>query len=221
MVAKDLISDTIPFITLSDSGEKALSLMDSYKVSHLPVLKENELVGIVAESDIYDAENTAMPIKEMKLVAIVPFVMEYQHLYEVIDLAVKLQLTVVPVLRKDSSYCGVVILRDIVKSVGDALSVQEPGGIVVLEMNTQDYALNEIARIVENNDAKILSSYVKALNGGSRIELTLKINKINVSSIMQTFRRFDYQIKTSFTHQDDMQEVMANRYNELMRMFDV
>ncbi len=221
MIAKDLISDIIPVLNHSDSGEKALALMDTYKVFHLPVLKNNKLTGLISESDIYDAGNVKIPAGEIKPSSALPFALEYQHVCEVINLAVKLQLTVIPVLKKDGTYCGAIALHDIVEAVGNILSVQEPGGVIVLEINTRDYALTEIAKIVEDNDAKILNVYTRSIEGGSKIELTLKLNRVNISSIIQTFHRFDYQVKTSFTHQDDMQEVMANRYNELMRFINI
>ncbi len=221
MIAKDLISDIIPVLNPTDSGEKALALMDTYRVFHLPVLKNNELVGVVSETDIYDAESSMMSVGDIKFAAILPFVMENQHIYEVINLSMRLQLTVVPVLNNDNSYCGAIVLRDIVKAVGNILSVQEPGGVIVLEINTRDYALTEIVKIVENSDAKILNTYTHTIEGGNKIELTLKLNRVNISSIIQTLLRFDYKVKTSFSHQDDMREVMANRYNELMRFINI
>ncbi len=221
MIAKDLISEIIPVLSYTDSGEKALALMENYRVLHLPILKNNELIGVISETDIYDAESTNMSVETIKRSTILSFVEENQHIYEVINLAIRLQLTVIPVLNIEHQYCGSIVLTDIINSVGNMLSVQEPGGVVVLEIDVRDYALAEIARIVESSDAKILNASTQLINGGHTVELTLKLNRVNISSIIQTLLRFDYRVKTSFSHQDDMQEVMANRYSELMRLIEM
>ena len=54
MRAINLITDEIPPLTHSDTGEKALNWMDEFKVSHLPVLKSGNFVGVVSEADILD-----------------------------------------------------------------------------------------------------------------------------------------------------------------------
>ena len=54
MKAKDLITDEIPPLKHTDTGEIALRWMDEFKVSHLPVLKNDNYVGLISESDILD-----------------------------------------------------------------------------------------------------------------------------------------------------------------------
>ena len=43
MIAIDLITDEIPPLMHSDTGEKALNWMEEFKVSHLPVIKVEPL----------------------------------------------------------------------------------------------------------------------------------------------------------------------------------
>jgi len=45
MRAYELITDEIPPLKHTDTGEKALQWMDEFKVSHLPVLKNGNFVG--------------------------------------------------------------------------------------------------------------------------------------------------------------------------------
>lgn len=94
-------------------------------------------------------------------------------------------------------------------------SIKEPGSILVLVMNTHDYSLTQIARIVEENNAKVLSSYITSLPDSTEIEVTIKISADNIDRIMQTFSRYDYTIKASF-QKGKFQDDLKKRYDELI-----
>ncbi len=99
-------------------------------------------------------------------------------------------------------------------------SIKDPGGVVILEMNPNDYTLSEISRIVEGNDAKILSSFVTTATDSNRIEVSLKINKTDLSAILQTFNRYNYTIKASF-HKSEFIDEMKDRYDSFMNFMNV
>ena len=54
MRAIELITEEIPPLTHKDSAEKALNWMEEFKVSHLPVLKNGNFVGVISEADLLD-----------------------------------------------------------------------------------------------------------------------------------------------------------------------
>ena len=54
MLARELVSDIISPLHTSDTAQKALSWMEIYKVSHLPIVNEKKFLGLISESDIYD-----------------------------------------------------------------------------------------------------------------------------------------------------------------------
>jgi hypothetical protein len=99
-------------------------------------------------------------------------------------------------------------------------SIKEPGGILVLVMNIHDYSLTQIARLVEENNAKILSSYITSSQDSTEIEVTLKINTTDLDRIIQTFNRFDYVVKASFS-KGILQEDLKRRYDELMNYLNI
>jgi len=138
----------------------------------------------------------------------------------VIEKVSHLKLTVIPVLLEDETYLGLITLSDLMQYVDNIFAVSEPGGIIVLELNSIDYSLSEIAQIVEGNDAKILSLYIKSSETSRKIELTLKINKTNLTSIIQTLHRYDYVIKSSYLRDDDMQDLLFDRYNSFMKFLN-
>jgi hypothetical protein len=94
-------------------------------------------------------------------------------------------------------------------------SIKEVGGILILEINNIDYSMAQIAQIVESNNARILSSYILTNSTSSKLEITLKINKLDLSSIIRTFERYDYVVKESFQKSMDNDDLQA-RFDSLM-----
>lgn len=221
MIAKDLISDVVPALKTSDSGQKALYWMDIFRISHLPIVNDSEFLGLISDKDIYDHNMAEEPIGNHTLSLFSPYVEVNQHIYEVIELASELQLSVVPVLDNNNEFQGVITLSDILHYFADVSALKQPGGILVLELNTVDYSLTEIAQIVESNDAKILSSYITSTAQSTRMEVTLKINRKELSSIMQTFIRYNYVIKETYTDENDLNSLYENRYDSFMKYLSI
>jgi acetoin utilization protein AcuB len=221
MLAKDLISDTVPALRTSDNGQKALYWMDIFRISHLPIVNNQDFLGLISDKDIYDHNLAEEPIGNHSLSLFSPFVTYDQHLYEVMELASRLNLTVVPVLDHNNQYLGVITLNDLLHYFADFSALKEPGAIIVLDMNIHDYSLAQIAQIVESNDAKILSVCVSSHSSSTKLEVTLKINRTDLASIMQTFNRYNYVIKGTFMDEEDMNSFYENRYEMFMKYLSI
>jgi acetoin utilization protein AcuB len=221
MLAKDLISDVIPSLRTSDSGQKALYWMDIFRISHLPIVNNVDFLGLISDKDIYDNNMAEEPIGNHQLSLFSPFVTLNQHIYEVMELASELQLSVVPVLDLENKYMGVITLTDLLHYFADVSALKQPGGIIVLDLNANDYSLTQIAQIVESNDAKVLSVYVTSPTNSTKMEITLKINRKELTSILQTFIRYDYVIKASFMDDNDLNSLYENRYDSFMKYLSI
>jgi CBS domain-containing protein len=221
MLAKDLISDVIPALRTSDSGQKALYWMDIFRISHLPIVNNEDFLGLISDKDIYDYNMAEEPIGNHNLSLFSPYVTEDQHVYEVIELASRLSLTIVPVLSNNSHYKGVITQNDLIHYFADFSALKEPGAIIILEMSIHDYSLSQISQIVESNDAKILSLYISSHSSSTRLELTLKINRSDLTSIIQTFTRYNYTIQSTFMDHDDMDSLYENRYEMFMKYLSI
>ena len=198
MNALELISEEIPPLTHSDTGEKVLRWMEEFKVSHLPVLKNGNFVGVISESDILDKLNTDDSLDVLFDHLPRPFVTKDAHIYEVLAKIAEHKLSIMPVLDQDESYIGCSSIHHIATLIANTGSIKENGGIIVLEVNKIDYSMAQIAQIVESNNAKILSSYIMSPSDSTKLEVTLKINRVELSSIIRTFERYDYVIKASY-----------------------
>jgi len=215
MLAKDLISDVIPILITSDTGMKALTWMEIFRVSHLPIVNNNELLGLISDTDIYDQNEAEEPIGAHPLSLIRPFVYSNQHIYEVITIVSKLNLSLIPVLNEQDHYQGCISLQNLISHFGQLAAANEPGAIIVLELNLHDYLLTEIAQIVESNDSKILSLYVSTFKNSTKLNLTLKLNATNLNSIIQTFERYNYTIKASFMEDENLEHFSKLNYTNI------
>ena len=220
MLAKDLITDEIPPLKTSDTGLMAINWMDEFKVSHLPIVSKHEYLGLISDTDILDMNITDDELGKCKLSLMRPFVMEGQHIYEVIKMVSNLKLTVLPVLNEHQQYVGLIPVTALLQQFATLAATREPGGIIVLEMNTHDYSLTQIAQIVEGNDGKVLSVYVNPLPDSTKIEVTLKLNKEDLSGVLQTFYRYNYNVKASF-HQSEFLDDMKNRFDSFMNYINI
>lgn len=220
MRAIDLITDEIPPLLHTDTGEKALNWMEEFKVSHLPVLKNGNFVGVISESDILDKMELDKTLDELFQHLPRPYALASDHIYQVLAQIADAKLSVIPILDEKESYIGCTSVQHLMSLIANTGSIKENGGIVVLEMASSDYSMAQIAQIVESNDAKILSSYIMSSADSTTIEVTLKINKIELDRIIRTFERYDYVIKATFqksSHNDDMQF----RYDALMNYLNL
>lgn len=220
MLAKDLISDDIPAVKMTDTGSLVLDWMDEHKVSHLPLVNQDEYIGLIGDTDILDLENADEKLEKQKLSLMRPFVLQSQHIFEAIKLFSKIQLTVLPVLDENEKYVGSIALTALLHQFSSISAISDPGGIIVLEMNENDYSLTQISQIIEGSDGKILSCYISAIPDSTRLEVTLKINKEDLSGILQTFSRYDYNIKASF-HQSEFSDDLKKRFDSFMNYINI
>ncbi len=221
MIAKELISEVIPSLRLTDTGQKALNWMEIFRISHLPVVDEHEYIGLIADKSIYDLNLTEKKFGDCRENMLTPHVHTNQHIYEVVSVISELKISVVPVLDLHHNYQGVITVSDLAQKFADLVAVKEPGGVILLELTPMDYSLAEIAQIVEGNDAKILSLYVSKELDSKKMIVTLKVNKVDLSPIIQTFVRYDYSIVTVFMDESILNNMYDDRLDQLMKYMNI
>ncbi len=220
MHAIDLITPDIPPLRPQDDLGRAMDWMEEFKVGHLPVVDDGRLVGLVKDQDLVDRNDARAAVSAAMEQVEVPFVRGGQHIYEVMKLFSERGLTVVPVLDDMGRYLGCITEHQALKRLAEVTNISEPGSIVVLEMNQVDYSLHEIARLVEANDGRVLSVYTHVLPTSTRVEVTLKINREDISDILRSFERYEYFVKTTYQG-SKLQDDLRGRYEELMRFINL
>lgn len=217
MLAKELISDVVPALKTSDSGLDALNWMEVFRVSHLPIVNNSVFLGLISDVDIYDLNKADEPLGNHSLSYDKPYVYEHQHIYDVIEVASRLKLTVVPVLNKEEEYQGLITQAELLGKFADLIAAHTSGAIIELELPPRDYSLSEIARIVEDADAKILSLYVSQRQGEELFTVAIKLNRTDLNAVLNAFERYEYAVKTTYAGSDIYDDTVKKNYDSLMR----
>ena len=221
MLAKELLSDTIPSLNQNDTGIKALNYMEVFKISHLPIVNNGELLGVISDNDIYDLNIGTASLKEHNFSFNKPHVYNYQHIYEILEVASKNKLTTVPVLDEQNKFVGIITIHDLVEYLADLTAIKEFGGIIELKMNNHDYVLSQISNIIEGNDAKILSLYVQSIPDSTEIKVTIKVNTKELSPIIQTLERYNYDVNALFSKNEKFTELYNERYDDFINYMNI
>jgi acetoin utilization protein AcuB len=211
MLTKDLISNSIPYLHLEDKVTHALQLMNDYHVAHLPIVDADQYLGIVSEEQLLHSDEENI-LKELPISDGGSAVQADDHFLKAIQVAVQNKLSVVPVLGAEKHILGLVTYNDLLKNASEFMSLDQPGGLIVLEMEPKAYAFNEINRIVESSDAQItqLNSFADPETG--LMQVTIRVSKMEISDIIATLQRYEYNVKYYFG--EEMYQ------NELRRNFD-
>lgn len=220
MLAVALISNVIPPLKTSDTVQKALERMSEFKLYHLPIVNEIQFLGLVSEDELIEVRDQQTQLGSLSLAIHNPFVFENAHVYDIIKLFNQLHLSIVPVLDLNKNYLGLVSIHNLLTCTAEMYAIKEPGGIIVLSISNRNNSLAQMAQIVEADNAQILSSYVSAFPDSTRLEVTLKINKTELSGIIASFERYNYEVKAIFNNiqSDDGTE---DRFNSFMNYLNV
>jgi len=220
MLAIEMVADVIPPAHTSDTIQKVIDRMVEFRIRHLPIVNEDQFLGVIGENDMVTETDHQTNVGALALSLVNPFVLEYQHAYDVIRIFYEQQLTVVPVLDAMHNYLGLISINDLTGYFASLTAVEQPGGIIVLEINNNSNSLAHMSQIVESDNAQVLSSYVRTYPGSTRMEVTLKINKQDISAIIATFLRYEYDIKATFNYNNDNDNA-RDRYNLLMNYLNL
>lgn len=221
MIARELISDTLPLLFCKDIGQKAINIMESFRISHLPLVRDDEYLGLISDDDIYDLAIEMCQLGEKVGTFNRPFVRENQHIYEVAQHMLETKVSVMPVLNLQDNYIGAITINDLSEHFLSLVVATEPGAVIVLAMSPVDYTLSQIAQIVESNEAKVLSLYTKNPENSNELDVTIKVNVTDISSIIQTFVRYDYNIKAVYMDDSLLKDMYSERYELFMKYMNL
>ena len=221
MIAKELINQMIPPLKLTDSAEYAMLWFDEFRTKELPVVDDGKFLGLITEEQIIDENDDSKLIRDFELDFDNCFVVEEQFFYDVIKVAVENQVELLAVLNKNKEFVGVITIQDTITAFANTTPFQAPGSVLVLSMFGRDYSLSELSRLIEENNARILSSSVKQDPADhSKIKVTIKINREDITTIVATLERFDYKIISRF-QETEVTDNDKGRIDELLKFLDI
>ena len=218
MLTRDLISNSIPYLHKDDKVFHALQLMNDYHVAHLPVVEDDSYLGIISEEQLLQSDDNSQ-IRQLPVNSETISVQAKDHFLKAIQMAVINKLSIVPVV-EEKQLVGIVTYNDLLRNASEFLNLNEPGALIVLEMDSRNYSFSEINRIVESNDAQItqLNTYTDPETGMTQV--TIRLSKLEVSDIVSTFQRYEYNVKYYFGEELYENELRTN-YDNLMNYLKI
>lgn len=220
MLTAALINNNIPRLQLSDTVIKAKQLIADFNLTHLPVISENKFLGLISEEDLLDIEEEKATIEMIQEYFLRVAVADDAHFLNAVSFANQHETNVIPVLNKSGDFVGTITAGDLLKTMGEFAGANEMGGLIVLEMERSQFAISEISRIVESNDCTILHLNTIINPQTGLLTVTLHINKKEISTLVSTFERFEYNILYNFGTLQFEDETESN-YKNLMHYLNI
>ena len=220
MLTREIQSQTLPYLHLNDKVYQALQQMNDNQVTHLPIVEGDKYIGIVSEEDLLQVDNDHATLDTLRQSFGNASVRSDEHFLKAIQVAAENGLSVVPVISADNEIAGAVAYNDLLKYASEFMSLNEPGGLIVLEMDSNRYSFNEISKLVETNDAQITQLNTSVEPETGIMQVTIRINKPEVSDIVATFQRYEYNVKYYFGEELYANE-LRNNYDNLMNYLKI
>ncbi|MCZ2222674.1 MAG: CBS domain-containing protein [Chitinophagales bacterium] len=214
MLAKQLIQLNYPSVQLTDKVSFALRIMEDYDIHHIPVLNEDKYTGIVSKDDLLDIDESA-PIASLQNQFAIIAVKSDEHFFNALKILSHHQVSIIAVINEQNELQGIITLSELVNALSNFLSCNEPGGIIVLEIEKRHFSFGEISRLIETNDAYITQLNTSLEQETGLILVTIKVNKTEISDIIATLQRYDYSVRYYFGEEQFTNELKDN-FNQLM-----
>ncbi|HMR91125.1 MAG TPA: CBS domain-containing protein [Chitinophagaceae bacterium] len=219
MLSGDIQVQTLPSLHTQDTVYKALQLMSDSQVAHLPVTDGGKYLGMVSEDDLApEDENEELGLLQHIFSPL--SVRSDEHLLKAVQLAAENRLSVVPVTDRENNLIGALPYGELLKYASGFMNLNEPGALIVLEMESNQYSFNEISKLVETNDAQITQLNTSNDPATGMMQVTIRINKPEVSDIIATFQRYEYTIKFYAGEELYANELRSN-YDNLMNYLKI
>lgn len=195
----EYITNDFKAINSSETIAAAQDFFSNLHFSHFPIVEEGIYIGSLASEDI-ETFDSAKKIEDYRFTLEGFFTRIGTIWLDVLEVFAKNHTNLVPVLDENNSYVGYYEIEDVMKFFHETPFLKEAGGIIVVRKGILDYSMSQIAQIVESNNGKLLGLFISETTVDS-VEITLKITLGAMNEIIQTFRRYNYEIISE--HQED------------------
>ncbi len=218
MPLREFIINDIKPLHIKDKVSDLQMLFNELTYSHIPIQNEGTYLGCISETDAHCFDGSKS-ISDCNYVIEGFFVRPNTNWLDVLETFAMNSCNIMPVLNEKNMYLGYYELKDIIGLFNETPFFSEPGGILIVEKGLNDYSFSEISQIVESNDAKILGAFVSKFESDV-VQITLKIGNTGLNDVIQTFRRYSYNI-VSGHEEDTYVENLKERSEYLRKYLDI
>ena len=220
MLVKDFITNEIPVLKYCDTVEYALNLMDELKVKQLPLVTGEGLYrGMVEDKSLLEVPLLTVPLADVSLLDV--SIKGSASLHEALSLMARYGLSLLPVRSSGRHYVGVIMQDRMVGCLADWCGANRDGSVIVLELEAHDFNLTELSRLVESNNAHVLSLLTRMDPDSGRWWVALKIDLVDASPVLRSLERFNYNVRYHFMEQGVVDERLQRRMRELVYYMNI
>ena len=193
------ISNDFKAIESTSTIEMVKDFFSETYFSHFPIIEEGVYIGCLP---IFDLETFEMnkTVKHYRYTLEGFYVRTNMIWLDVLEVFARNHSNVVPVLDDTNKYVGYYEITDVIKLFYETPFLKELGGIIIVERAMVDFSVSQIVQIVESNNGKVLGLFVSD-TAIDKIQVTVKLALGGMNEIIQTFRRYGYDIISE--HQED------------------
>ena len=186
--------------------------------SHFPIVEEGIYIGSIAADDL-ETFDTDKKVGDYKYTLEHFFARSNMIWLDVLEVFAKNHTNLVPVLDETNKYVGYYEIEDIMKFFHETPFLKEAGGIIIIKKGILDYSMSQITQIIESNNGRLLGMFISD-SDTENIEVTIKISLGAMNEIIQTFRRYNYEI-VSEHHEDNYINNLKERSDYLDKYLNI
>lgn len=217
-ILSDYINQDFEPFDIKETIARVQDFFTDVNFSHFPVIEEGVFIGNISSEDA-DGLDFSKVLADYKYTFEGFFTRKTSVLLDVLDDFAKNETNVIPVLDEHNKYIGYYELEDIIKVFNETPFLKEIGAIIIIEKGINDYSFSQIAQIIEGNNGKILGSFISSADA-EKVQITIKIGEGGLNDIIQTFRRYEYEI-ISEHQEDDYLKTLKERSDYLDRYLNI
>ena len=145
-------------------------------------------------------------------------ILEGGNVLDTVKLFYTFNANIIPIINKNEEYLGYIAYDDVFNELSKYPLFSENGAVLTVETNLKSFSMTEIAKIVESNNSKFYGAFISHVNDDV-IQVTMKINHDNLSSIDETFDRFGFHVVHKF-YNDEKEELIKDRYQYFQKYLE-
>lgn len=222
MMIQDLIKNVpeIKTLRIGNTIKEARELFIDQALVQLPIVEKRKFIGTLSFEIIASEAEDEKIVGAFSDDFITVFINENHHPINILDIISENELLTLPIVNDEMILIGAIPINDFLKAFYENFSFHAPGGIFTLHVGTNDFDLSEIVRIIESNNAKVTTLLNHWDQRTDKLNITIKVDKLELRHIEATFQRFEYDITVHQAY-DSKSNELQDRYNHLMKYLNI
>ncbi|HEY2421870.1 MAG TPA: acetoin utilization AcuB family protein [Neobacillus sp.] len=205
MIVEEIMKTDVTTLFSTNTIEDAISLMELKHIRHIPIINnESHLVGLVTVAGIREATPSIFHANEhpedlkktiatiMKKDIITGHPLDFVE--EVAGLFYEHQISCIPIIN-DRKLVGIVTETDLLRTMVELTGAHQPGSQIEINVPNITGVLSDIANIISNRKANILSVlvYPDKEDYQNKI-LVIRVQMMNPTGLIQDLKRAGHNV---------------------------